>query len=78
MDTLELQGEEKLIEVSHLLKTLRSDLDQKALQTSQLIETLQKLRVHGRKPENADPIYEKEVRKQMVLGAHVTALTDYL
>ena len=44
----------------------------------ELIETLQKLRVHGRKPENADPIYEKEVRKQMVLGAHVTALTDYL
>ena len=26
------------------------------------IETLQKLRVHGRKTDNAEPIYEKEVR----------------
>ncbi|EEQ29821.1 conserved hypothetical protein [Microsporum canis CBS 113480] len=60
MDTLELQGEEKLIEVRHLLDILRSDLDQKTLPTSKRIETLQKLRVHGRKPENADPIYEKE------------------
>ncbi|KAK2850635.1 hypothetical protein FQN49_005473 [Arthroderma sp. PD_2] len=60
MDTLELQGEEKVIEVKYLLSTLRSDLEQRTLQTSQRIETLQKLRVHGRKPENAEPMYEKE------------------
>ncbi|KAK2745866.1 hypothetical protein FQN57_003479 [Myotisia sp. PD_48] len=60
MDTPELQGEEKLSEVKRLFNILKSDLRDKNLQTSKRIETLQKLRVHGRKPENADPIYSKE------------------
>ncbi|WEW59514.1 hypothetical protein PRK78_004988 [Emydomyces testavorans] len=60
MSTRELQGQEKLTEVTHLLKVLERDLGEKRLDHAKRIEILEKLRVHGRKPENAGPIFEKE------------------
>ncbi|KAL1959684.1 hypothetical protein VTO42DRAFT_1270 [Malbranchea cinnamomea] len=60
MDTPELSGEAKLREVTRLVESLKKDLTEKNLQPTDRIETLQKLRVHGRKVENADPIYRKE------------------
>ncbi|OJD20575.1 hypothetical protein ACJ73_08089, partial [Blastomyces percursus] len=50
----------KLDEVARLVKLLAKDVTTKHLQPSQRIEVLQQLRVHGRKPENADGIYSKE------------------
>ncbi|KAI1932226.1 hypothetical protein LOZ65_000812 [Ophidiomyces ophidiicola] len=60
MNVSELEGQEKLSQVTRLLKALRRDLNEKRLERAKRIEYLQKLRVHGRKPENATPIFQKE------------------
>ncbi|QVM09870.1 hypothetical protein D8B26_004530 [Coccidioides posadasii str. Silveira] len=60
MDTPELHGQEKLEEVTRLLDILKRDFGERRLERARRIEVLQKLRVHGRKPENAGPIFEKE------------------
>ncbi|KAK2752557.1 hypothetical protein FQN55_006670 [Onygenales sp. PD_40] len=62
METRELEGKEKLDEVTRLINALSYELKSKerTLQPHDRYELLQQLRVHGRKPENADPIYSKE------------------
>ncbi|KAL2376448.1 hypothetical protein RJZ90_007508 [Blastomyces dermatitidis] len=60
MEVRELEGKEKLDEVARLVKSLAKDVTTNHLQPSQRMEILQNLRVHGRKPENADGIYSKE------------------
>ncbi|KKZ66381.1 hypothetical protein EMCG_07885 [[Emmonsia] crescens] len=60
MEVRELEGKEKLDEVAQLVKSLAEDVKKKHFQPSQRVEILQQLRVHGRKPENADAIYSKE------------------
>ncbi|PGH28026.1 hypothetical protein AJ80_00281 [Polytolypa hystricis UAMH7299] len=60
MEIRELQGKEKLDEVTRLMKLLEKDVKAEDLTPSNRVEVLQKLRVHGRKPENADPIYSKD------------------
>ncbi|EEP77640.1 predicted protein [Uncinocarpus reesii 1704] len=60
MNTRELHGQEKLHEVTRLLNFLKKDVKERRLERTKQIEILQKLRVHGRKTENAGPIFEKE------------------
>ncbi|EEH41683.2 hypothetical protein PAAG_03246 [Paracoccidioides lutzii Pb01] len=60
MEVRELEGKEKLDEVSKLVDTLAKDVKSNKLQSSRLIEILQQLRVHGRNPINADAIYSRE------------------
>ncbi|KAG5293071.1 synembryn, putative [Histoplasma capsulatum G186AR] len=60
MEIRELEGKEKLEEVSRLVKSLAKDIKTSHFQASQRIEILQQLRIHGRKPENADSMYSRE------------------
>jgi hypothetical protein len=54
-----LRGHEKLAEVSRLIKTLDEDLKNPGLGTSARDTILEQLRVYGRDPADADPIYSK-------------------
>jgi hypothetical protein len=54
-----LRGHEKLAEVSRLIKTLDQDLKNPGLGTSARDTILEQLRVYGRDPADADPIYSK-------------------
>ncbi|KAF2760334.1 hypothetical protein EJ05DRAFT_474220 [Pseudovirgaria hyperparasitica] len=53
-------GQDKLQEVTEMLNMLRADLTEMNLLPQQRNEALEKLKVHGRSVENADPIFTKE------------------
>ncbi|KAJ5610623.1 hypothetical protein N7510_007342 [Penicillium lagena] len=59
MQSRQLQGPEKLQQVTQLLETLNKDLRDKTLSSAQRVQILQQLRQHGTSPENAGPIYCK-------------------
>ncbi|KAH8700246.1 guanine nucleotide exchange factor [Talaromyces proteolyticus] len=53
----QLQGPEKLKEVTRLVDSLDNDLSAKKLSPADKVQTLLALRQHGTNPANADPIY---------------------
>ena len=54
-----LKGNEKLAEVSRLIAALNEDLKASNLAVNQLGKILEQLKVYGRDPSNADPLYSK-------------------
>lgn len=54
-----LTGHEKLVEVSRLIETLNEDLKNPKLDISARDTILEQLRIYGRDPTDADPIYSK-------------------
>lgn len=57
----QVTGKAKLQEVTSLLERLRTDLKEKNLFPPQRNGLLEHLKILGREPENADPLYTKEV-----------------
>ncbi|KAJ9151936.1 Ric8-like protein [Pleurostoma richardsiae] len=55
-----MMGTRKLEAVTMLLNKLTRDLQEKALPTQELDAALEELKVYGRDPRNADPIFTKE------------------
>ncbi|KAL2354942.1 guanine nucleotide exchange factor [Cryomyces antarcticus] len=49
----------KLSKITSLIKRLRTDLSEKTLSSSERKATLEQLKVYGRDPNNADPIFAK-------------------
>ncbi|PWY86055.1 synembryn [Aspergillus heteromorphus CBS 117.55] len=60
MEFRPLQGADKLQRVTQLMGTLRTDLNDKSLNSQERVQTLLELRQHGTNPDNAGPIYSKE------------------
>ncbi|KAJ5095974.1 hypothetical protein NUU61_005330 [Penicillium alfredii] len=55
----QLQGAQKLQQVTQLLQSLEKDLQEKTLSSAQKAQILLQLRQHGTSPVNAEPIYSK-------------------
>jgi Guanine nucleotide exchange factor synembryn len=59
-DTGALTGQAKLNDVTRLLTSLQEDLKSKKLRPEQRKEALEKLKIYGRDPKDAAPIFTKE------------------
>lgn len=53
-----LRGPKKLEDVTSLLEKLRVDLERKNLHPHQRDAALEQLKVYGRNPDDADPIFK--------------------
>ncbi|EON68086.1 hypothetical protein W97_07234 [Coniosporium apollinis CBS 100218] len=53
-------GQAKLDEVTSLMESLRTDAKENNLDPSQRSARLEQVKIHGRDPKNADPIFTKE------------------
>ncbi|THV45178.1 hypothetical protein BGAL_0520g00020 [Botrytis galanthina] len=60
LSSQELTGEAKLTDVTKIVESLKADLEKISLLPHQRDALLEQLKVYGRDPSNADPIFTKE------------------
>ncbi|KAI5303177.1 hypothetical protein KEM56_007827 [Ascosphaera pollenicola] len=78
MNTPELSGEKKNAEVRRLMGLLQSNTNNNDLSAQEQIKILQELRVYGRNPTDAEPIYCKDTPNAEVSRESLRCLANAL